>query len=258
MGFLLFPMIWMFLTSIKPFSECVTIPPVWLPTHPTFNSYIRIWTEQQIPRYFCNSLIVALSTAILNTVAATPLAYVFSRFKYKWVTSSMLAILASQMFPIVALLISLFLLMKYIGLLNTYLALILCYTSFSLPFCVWILKTSFDKVPHEMDEAALIDGCSRFGAFTRIILPLSVTTLAATSIFSFIVAWDDLLFALTLTSTDSMRTLPVAISKFIGQYEILWNSLMAGGIIAAIPPLIIFLFLQKLMVQGLTQGAVKG
>jgi ABC-type glycerol-3-phosphate transport system permease component len=258
LGTLSFPIFWMVSTSIKTNEEVITVPPTFIPLNPTLVNFIRLWTEQTILRYFLNSLIVAISTTICATLVSAMAGYVFSRFKSWWSGLGMVTILFSQMLPIVLLLIGIFTIMKQVRLLNTYYALIISYTILILPFCVWMLKNFFDTIPTEIDEAAMIDGCSHFQIFTRIILPLARPGLTATMIFAFIVAWNDYLIALTLTSTDSMRTLPVAITRFIGQYATRWNRLMAASLIVSIPVIAIFIILQRSFVEGLTKGSVKG
>ena len=170
----------------------------------------------------------------------------------------MIFILMTQMFPGILLVIPYFSLMGAAGLLNTYPALVIAYTSFSLPFCTWMLKGFFDSIPPELDEAAMIDGCSRTSAFLRVILPLSAPGLVATAIFSFLVAWNEFLFAVVLTSTPGMYLVTVGIASNIGQFRIQWNDLMAASVLATLPTIILYAFLERYLVQGLTAGAVKG
>lgn len=254
----LFPLAWMVSTSLKPTEDTYVIPPLWIPPHPTLNSYRMILGIQNFPRYFFNSSIVSFSTTVLAMVFAGLAGYGFSRFRFRGSRVLMIFTLMTQMFPGILLVIPYFSLMGAAGLLNTYPALVIAYTSFSLPFCTWMLKGFFDSIPAELDEAAMIDGCSRTSAFLRVILPLSAPGLVATAIFSFLVAWNEFLFAVVLTSTPGMYLVTVGIASNIGQFRIQWNDLMAASVLATLPTIILYAFLERYLVQGLTAGAVKG
>ncbi len=254
----LFPLAWMISTSLKPTEDTYVIPPLWIPTHPTLHSYRMILGIQNFPRYFLNSGIVSLSTTVLAMLFAGFAGYGFARFRFRGSRVLMIFTLMTQMFPGILLVIPYFSLMSATGLLNTYPALVIAYTSFSLPFCTWMLKGFFDSIPAELDEAAMIDGCSRTSAFLRVILPLSAPGLVATAIFSFLVAWNEFLFAVVLTSTPDMYLVTVGIASNIGQFRIQWNDLMAASVLATLPTIILYAFLERYLVQGLTAGAVKG
>lgn len=254
----LFPLVWMLSTSFKPTEDTYTIPPLWLPPNPTLASYETILGIQNFPRYFLNSAVVSVSTTVMAMVFACLAGYGFSRFRFRGSRMMMVFTLITQMFPGILLVIPYFAMMNTLGLINTYPALVIAYTSFSLPFCVWMLKGFFDSIPAELDEAALIDGCGRFSAFFRVILPLSVPGLVATAIFSFLLAWNEFLFAVALTSTPDMSLVTVGINSNIGQFRIAWNDLMAAAVLATIPTITLYTFLERYLVQGLTAGAVKG
>ncbi|MFI5341424.1 MAG: carbohydrate ABC transporter permease [Candidatus Methylomirabilales bacterium] len=256
--FSLFPLAWIAVTSVKSLAETFLIPPKWLPSHPMFENYVKIWTIQSFGSYFFNSLIVSLSATLFSIVLASLAGYGFSRFRFPASRALMIAVLLAQMFPGLVLLIPYFTLARDARLLNTYPVLILAYTSFSLPFCVWMMKGFFDSIPPELDQAALVDGCSRLGAFLKVILPLSLPGVVATAIFSFLVAWNEYLFAVALTSKPGMYVVTVGIALNIGQYQIQWNELMAASVVATIPTIILYSILEKHMVQGLSAGAVKG
>jgi multiple sugar transport system permease protein len=254
----LFPLAWMISTSLKPTEDTYLIPPLWIPPTPTLSSYWTVLGIQSFPRYFLNSAIVSLATTVLAMVFACLAGYGFSRFRFRGSNILMIFTLITQMFPGILLVIPYFAVMSSIGLFNTYPALVIAYTSFALPFCIWMLKGFFDSIPGELDEAAMIDGCSRTTAFLRVILPLSTPGLAATAIFSFLVAWNEFLFAVVLTSTPDMFLVTVGIVSNIGQFRIQWNDLMAASVLATIPTIILYTFLERYLVQGLTAGAVKG
>ena len=256
--FCLFPLAWMVSTSLKVFEETYVTPPTWWPAHPTLQAYGTIWSIQSFSTYFVNSSIVAVITTVVSLVLASLAGYGFSRFRFPGAGSLMGFILATQMFPGVLLVIPYFLMSSKAGFFNSYQILIIAYTSFALPFCVWMLKGFFDRVPRELDEAALIDGASRFGAFLRVSLPLAMPGIVATAIFSFLVAWNEFLFAVALTSSPQMYLLTVGIASNIGQFRIQWNDLMAGAVVATVPIILLYAVLERYLVEGLTAGAVKG
>lgn len=256
--FCLFPFAWIVCTALKDLSETFLIPPSWWPRHPTLENFVKIWTIQSFGRYFLNSLIVSGVTTLLSIVLASLAGYGFSRFKLPGGRAMMVGVLAAQMFPGIVLLIPYFTLASRLQMLNTYAVLILAYTSFSLPFCVWMMKGFFDGIPQELDEAATIDGCSALGAFSRVVLPLSLPGVVATAIFSFLVAWNEFLFAVVLATRENMYVVTVGIALNIGQFRIQWNELMAGAVLATVPTIILYALLERHLVRGLSAGAVKG
>ncbi|NPV53918.1 MAG: carbohydrate ABC transporter permease [Firmicutes bacterium] len=259
-----FPVYWMVITSIKHHNVLFKLPPEWFPRKPTLLPYYNVIASGQAEAlnflaYFRNSIIVSASTVFLSIILATMAGYAFSRFRYAGRRTTLTAILITQMFPLPMLLISFYIMFWRLRLLNTYTGLIISYTSFALPFCIWMLKGFFDKIPGELEEAALIDGCSRLQALCKVILPLALPGVLAVGVFSFLVAWDEFMFALTLMSQDSMRTIPPGvILSFVGEFDIRWEDMMAASIIVTVPVVVIFLGLQKYLIQGLTAGAVKG
>jgi multiple sugar transport system permease protein len=253
------PFYWMLITSFKTDAEAYAIPPTWWPMRPTlYEGYGKVLMWTNFPRYFLNSLIVSLGSAILSTLVGAFAGYGFSRFQFFGRSFLLGILLASQMLPGVLLVGPYFKMLVNIKLYNTYLGLILAFTTLTLPFSAWMLTGFIDTVPHELDEAAMIDGCTRIRAFLKVVFPLITPGMVATLIFAFLLAWGDLLWVLCLTSTDSMATITLGLSRLVTQFRIIWPQLMAGSVIAAIPPVVLYLILQNYLVKGLTGGAVKG
>ena len=254
----LFPLAWMLSTSFKTEPETFRTPPTWIPLEPTFEPYLSIWRIKNFARYFANTAIVAVSATVLSLLLAVPASYGFARFRFRGARLLMSFILVTQMLPSVLLVIPYFTLMRVVGLLNTHLALVLAYASFSLPFSTWMLQGFFGTIPKQLDEAAMVDGCSRLQAIARVVVPLAVPGLGATSLFTFLLAWNHYLFALTLATRESMYTISVGLGAMIGEFRIAWNELMAAALLATIPTLIVYAFLERYFVQGLMGGSVKG
>ena len=255
--FNLIPFIWMAATSLKTYQEAYHIPPTFLPQKPTIESYTQVLIWTNFPRYFLNSTVISLGTALLSTFVGSLAGYGFSRFKFSGRTTLLGLILATQMLPGVLLVGPYFKMLVQIRLYNTYPGLILAFTTITLPFSTWMMKGFIDTVPGEMDQAALVDGCTTLGVFRRVILPIITPGMVATMIFAFLLAWGDLLWVLVLTSGDNMATVTLGLSRLVTQFRIIWPQLMAGSIIAAMPPLVLYLLLQNYLVKGLTAGAVK-
>lgn len=255
---LLFPFLWMVSTSLKPPEEVFTPRPRWIPLNPTLRNFVNILGETPFPRYFLNSVVVAFVTMLLALVVTVFAGYALSRYRFRGKQAFSLWLLVSQMFPPMLLVIPIFVLMLKLGLYNTYASLIITYGTFALPFSTWMLKAYFDTVPLDLEEAAMVDGCTRLQALARVVLPLAAPGIVTVALFVFILAWQEYMFALTLTRTTDMRTLPVGISLFLGEYRVLWGSLMAGSVVVTAPVILLFSYLQRYIVQGLTLGAVKG
>ena len=262
--FTFLPILWMISSAFKPIEDLFIIPPQWIPKNPTlstmnsviFGDYGR---GSLFPVYFKNSLIVTIGTTLLCLVVATLAAYAFSRYPFRGSNGTMIGILATQMFPQGMLLISLYLTFMRLRMLNHYEALILANTTFAIPFAIWILKGFFDTIPKEIEEAAMIDGCSRMGALTRVVMPMIAPGLIAAGVYTFLIAWDEYLYAATLMVKPEMRTLPPGIlQSFVGQFYLNWPNVMAASVLVTLPVVILFVFFQKYLVQGLTAGAVKG
>lgn len=254
----LFPFAWTVITSLKPAAELYTPVVQYLPRHPTLENYGRLFQTTPFGRYFLNSAIVSVSTVVLGLTVSTCAAYAFSRFRFPGRDRILFAFLIVNMFPQILLLVPLFIIMRSLHLLNTYFALILSYATFTIPFSVWMLTGFFDALPRELEEAAMVDGATHMGAFWRVIMPLAAPGIAATAIYIFINAWNEFLYALTFSSNLEVRTVPVGLRTFIGQYIIQWELLTAAGVLSSLPIIIAFIFIQRQLISGLTAGAVKG
>ncbi|KRE63349.1 carbohydrate ABC transporter permease [Paenibacillus sp. Soil750] len=256
--FLIFPLYWMFVTSFKDNSVLFQIPPEWIPKKLVLAHYIKLFSDNYFVIYYRNSLFVSSCTTLITLLVAMFAGYGFSRFHFKFKNFLMFAILSTQMLPVVSLLIALYAMYKSYGLLNTHAGLVIALTTASLPFSIWMIKVFFDNIPHSLEEAAKIDGCSRFGILFRIIFPLSKPGIFSVGIYTFILSWDDLLYSLTLINKDNLRTLNPGISiRYMGEVAYDWANIMTVCVTATIPIVILFLFFQKYMVAGLTAGAVK-
>jgi multiple sugar transport system permease protein len=252
------PYFWMFLTSITPSDELNTSTTTILPAHPTFAAYARLVQDTGFLQYLANSAIVAVGVVILTVLCALLAGTALSRYRFKGRRIVLYGILLVQLFPTILLIVPLYIELKSLGLLDNKFGLIIIYTAFALSFSTWLMKGFVDQIPTEIEEASLIDGCSKLQSFFYVILPLSRPGIAAAGTYAFIYSWNEFLFALTFTSSDQAKTIPVGLSQFIGENIIRWDFLTAGGVLAAIPILIGFMFAQRGLVEGLASGAVKG
>ena len=256
--FAIFPFYWMLINSLKPSDEVFAIPPTYFPSEINVESYTNLFASTSMfPRNMLNSLIVATCTALLATLVATMAGYSFSKFRFPGNRPLSYSLFLTPMFPVAAILVPLFIIFQRLGLYNTLGALIVAGMAFSVPVAIWLMIGFFDAIPSELIDAALIDGASQIGVLFRIILPISVNGIVATTMYIFISAWSELLFAVTFTSSRELATLPVALSNFTGQYGTDWTGMMAASVLTALPVAIIFLILQRYFVQGITAGAVK-
>ncbi|WP_158542652.1 carbohydrate ABC transporter permease [Phytoactinopolyspora halophila] len=255
--FAIFPLYWMAITAIKPQEEIITPDPVWWPSELVWDRFPQV-IDRGFGRYLRNSLIVTLGTTAIGLVVATLAGYALARFRIPLRKYLALIVLATQLFPVVVLLIPLFIVMRNFGLTGSLWGLIVAYLAFITPLMIWILRGFFLSVPNEMEEAALIDGCTRFGAMRRVVLPLAGPGIAAVSIFAWIAAWNEFLFALTFVRNESLRTLPVGLAFFVEQERVDHGAIMAGSLLFTLPVVVFFLFVHKRLTTGLVAGAVKG
>ena len=254
----LFPLYWLLKVSVTPnsllYSEGVRM---W-PSQMTFDHYLSVIHHTDFPLFFRNSVIVATGTAFFTTLFAAGAGYAFSRFVFRgkfWLIGLMLM---TQMFPLVMIIAPIFRMFAPLGLTNSLTGLIVIYTAFNVPFAAFLMQSFFDAIPRELEEAAMIDGATRFGALRQIVLPLTMPGIAATLGFIFTAAWSELLFALMLNSKQDTTTFPVGLLTFVSKFSVDFGQMMAAGILALIPVCIFFFLIQRHLVQGLTAGAVKG
>ncbi len=255
--FLLFPFYWTFVTSVKPEQELYGASVTYWPQNLTFESYRKLFVDFNFLKPMGNSLFVAVITTVVTLIVSMLAAYAFSRYDFKGRKGFMVMFLTNNMFPSVLLLIPLYAIMRKMGILYTPTALVLAYTTFTIPFSVWLLNGYINDLPLSLEEAAMVDGANRAQAFIKIILPILTPCLIATGVYIFMQSWNEYTFAVMFTNENN-RTIPVALKNLIGQLGVQWDLLTAGGIITIIPVCVMFFFAQKRLVEGLTAGAVKG
>ncbi len=228
------------------------------PAHFSVKNFVDVMTEQPFGRWLLNSVLVSLMTTVLGVFLACTAAYAFSRFRFAGRETGMLAFLVSQMFPGTLMLIPLFIIIvKWLGLGNNFWGLVIVYATTAIPFCVWMLKGYFDTIPYDIEESAIIDGASRRTIFLRIILPLAKPAIAITALFSFMTAWNEFILASVFMESESNYTAPVGLRFFVGGFSSQWGFFAAGSVIVSLPVVVLFLYLQKYLVSGLTAGSVK-
>ena len=264
--FILFPILWLFTASLSTQVELFAIPPHWIPQNPTFQNYLDIifpsLATSSVPRTFAvalmNSFKIASVVTVICIVIGSLAAYALVRIPFKFNRTIQLGIIATRMIPEVSLILPLFIIASSLKLINKPGILIITYMSFALPYAIWMMAAFFQTVPIELEEASRLDGCTRLGILFRVVIPISMPGLVSTAMFVFLVAWDEFFYALIFTSTLAAKTAPVAIAEFVGRYAVNINGMMAGGILAAVPPVLLALIFQRYIVSGMVAGAVKG
>lgn len=258
LGVVVLPYVWMLVTSLKSPNELYVFPVRYWPAHPTLAGFAQLFESTPFARYMLNSSVVATGTCAIALTAATAASYALSRLPMRGKRVLLFVFLATQLFPAILLVIPLFVIMRSLHLLNTYGALILADAAFAVPFSTWLMTGFFNALPRELDEAATVDGCGRWQAFRYILLPLVAPGFAAAGTYIFLYSWNEFIYALTFTADVSSRTIPVGLQTFMGEFIIRWDLLMAGGVITAVPVIVMFMFVQRELIAGLTAGAVKG
>jgi len=256
--FALFPLYWLGKIAITPdaliFSEGMRL----LPSAATFENFTTVLFQTDFLAYFRNSLIVSLGTAFVTTLIAAGAGYAFSRFVFAGKRIIIVVMLITQMFPLLIIIAPIYKIVAALGLLNSLTSLIIVYTAFNIPFATFLMQSFFDGIPTDLEDAAMMDGCSRFQALRLVVFPLTLPGLGATLGFVFTAAWSELLFALMLISKNDAMTFPVGLLTFVSKFSVDWGQMMAAGVLALIPSCLFFIFIQRYLVQGLTSGAVKG
>ncbi len=254
---IVFPFYWMVLSSLRPqeiFGEVMSL----LPHNLTVSGYVKVFAKHALGAWLKNGFIVALATAVFSITIASFAAYSLSRYRFTGKALYSALLLGTQMIPVVLLVIPIYIFFKDLNLLNSLLGLVIAYVTFGVPLCTMLLKSFFDTVSVEIEESALIDGCSRFGTLLRIVLPLSLPGLAVTALFAFLQAWNEYVFAATFLLQISKFTTSIGLQSFIGMYRLDWSGIMAGAVVVTLPTFVVFAFLQKGLIKGLGTGALKG
>jgi len=263
--FIYLPVFWLLMASISTRAELLTVPPHWIPRNPTLVNYANILfpgsSTSEVSRAMGVSILNSFKVATLVTVIClligAPAAYALVRIPFRFNQPILLGILGTRMIPEISLVIPLYIIASKLSLIDKPAVLVITYLTFALPFAIWLMATFFQSIPVELEEAALMDGSSRLQILFRIIMPLSAPGLVSTGLFIFLLAWDEFFYALIFTSTLAAKTAPVTIAEFVGRYVTDITAMMAGGVLAALPPLILALVFQRYIVSGLTTGAVK-
>lgn len=253
-----FPFAWMFSTAFKESHEIFATPPTLIPHTWTLDNLQRLFAETRALTYFRNSIVVSLSTVAMTIAVATPAAYSLTRFRYGGREQIAAAVLFTYMFAPIMIIIPFYVMMRFFGLTNTHFGLVLAYTAFCLPFGLWMLRSFFQSIPLDIEQAAMIDGANRLQTVLYVVLPLAIPGVAATSIFTFILTWNDYIFARILISADELKTLPVGIADLYNASVVDWGMIMASGLLVLTPVMGVFFIIQKYMVAGLGAGALKG
>lgn len=255
---ILFPLYWMLMTSLKNEPEIYRLPPTFFPDTITSENYLFAWTQTKIPVYFLNSIGYVLGTLAVVLVCASLASYSMSRFKFTGKAGFLIIVLLTQLMPMTTLIVPLYVSLGNMGLMNSRAALVTIYSAIQIPIAIWLLLGYFNSIPHEIDEAARIDGCTNLGILLKIVLPLAKPGLMAVSLSVAISVWQELMLAMTFTNIDTLRPLMAGVSASITRAGIRWGQMNATGMIACIPIILLYIFLQRYLVEGLTGGAVKG
>ena len=258
LSFALFPIYWLVKISVTPDQLIYTEGTALWPSTATLGNFTTVIFQTDFLVFFRNSLIVSLGTAVVTTMIAAAAGYAFSRFDFRGKRIVIALMLLTQMFPLLMIIAPIYRLVASMGLLNSLSSLILVYTAFNIPFATFLMQSFFDGIPKDLEDAAMMDGCTRFQALRKVILPLTLPGLGATLGFIFTAAWSEVLFALMLIKSNASMTFPVGLLTFVSKFSVDWGQMMAAGVLALVPSCLFFVFIQRYLVQGLTSGAVKG
>jgi multiple sugar transport system permease protein/raffinose/stachyose/melibiose transport system permease protein len=258
LAFALLPFVWMMISSVKPIGELYAVPPRWVPASPTLANYAEVLFRSNVPRYFLNSVAISLGSTAVAVVLAVLAAYGFTRFRFAGRRPGQVFVLVAQLLPTAAIIVPLFVTLRALCLVNTYLGLILVYTILTLPLAVWMLTSYFRAIPEELDEAATVDGASPLGVLLRITLPLSLPGIVSVVVYSFVTTWNEFIFALVFAQDSRVKTLPIGLAEFTSEFNTDWGAVMAASLLMTLPVVALFLALQRLFIGGLTAGAIKG
>ena len=256
--FALFPLYWLLKIAITPEKLIYTQGTALWPSTLTLDNFRQVLFYSDFMVYFRNSVYVSVGTAAITTVIAAAAGYAFSRFHFRGKTLVVILLLITQMFPLLMIIAPIYKIIAGLGMLNTLTSLIVVYTAFNIPFATFLMQSFFDGIPKDLDEAAMMDGCTRLQALRKVILPLTLPGLAATLGFIFTAAWSELLFALMLINSNASMTFPVGLLTFVSKFSVDWGQMMAAGVLALVPSCLFFIFIQRYLVKGLTAGAIKG
>jgi ABC-type glycerol-3-phosphate transport system permease component len=252
------PLLWGISTALKTPSEVYAFPPTWIPKAPTLENFLSVIQNQNLIHAFFNTLIIATGTTLIALVVGVMGGYGFARFKFPGRNTLLWSVLFIKLFPRVVVIVPFFVTLRNLGMMNTYQGLILVYLMVTFPVAIWLLKGFFDNIPIEIEEAAIVDGCNLPQLLWSVIIPMSRPALVAVAMYSFILAWNEFLFALVFTNGLQRRPLSIALAFFIDENGIRWGELMAASVVMSLPAVLVFTFAQKLLVRGLSEGAVKG
>jgi ABC-type glycerol-3-phosphate transport system permease component len=256
--FVLFPYAWMFVTSIKPVADVITFPVRWIPRTATLENYAAILSDPRFLRSLLNSTVVAVVVTALSLVLAVPAAYGLTRLVRGGGRPVLIGILASQFFPPMVFFVPFYIILQYVGLLNTLSGLVFAYLSVTLPICTWMVATSLRGIPVEIEEAARVDGCTELQVMGKVILPIAAPGVVTAGVFSFVLSWQEYIFALLYTTTERAQTAPVLMFYLLGQHQIDYARLMAAAVLLSVPIAVPFAVIQRIYRSGLTEGGLKG
>lgn len=253
-----FPVLWMLSVSFKPTTDTFSLPPRLIPENFQIDGYVRVLQNETFRTFIVNSYLIGLAVTFLSLIIGTLAAFAFSRYRFFGDQAAKLFVISTQMVPTITLLIPFFGVIVWLRLYDTHLGLIVTYLTFGLPYAIIMMNAYLDTIPKDFDEAAIIDGCSPFRVLFSVLLPMATPGLISTAVYTFLLSWNEFLFALALTRSTEIRTVPVGISMLVGEFGLKWDEMMAFSVIGSVPVLLLFMFVQRYVVSGLSAGGVKG